>query len=72
MLTSDWVAFSEMFQGWSPVFNLVMISDNLLCEKGNYIIMDDETKIEYFSYFNIFFFLTKVLYVHCQAVGEYR
>lgn len=49
-----------------------MISDDLLCEKGNDIIADDETKIESLSYFNIFSFLTKVLYVHCQAVGEYR
>lgn len=69
MLISDWVAFSEMFQGWSPIFNLVRISDDLLCKKGNYIIVDDETKIEYFSYFNIFPSLLKL--ENCQAVGEY-
>lgn len=44
-----------MFQGWS-VFNLVMISDDLLSEKVNDIIMDEETKIILIVFSQLFVF----------------
>lgn len=66
-LLPDGVTFSEVFQEWSSIFNLVMISDDLLSQKDNDIIMDKEKSSICLIFQNCSPSLQKylVLYGHC-------